>query len=123
MSPGPFGSEFRPTNPAELYVSNAHGGPNVGSVSAYNVKANGVLDPIGGSPFADKQTAPCWVEITPDGKYLFFTSERSPFTVPTAHRLNYDEIETVLHSTLNGHGNIFFISSEALDIHETGGWK
>jgi hypothetical protein len=68
---GPFGSEFRPTNPSELYVSNAHGGPNAGSVSAYNVESNGVLDPIGGSPFADQQTAPCWVEITHDGQYLF----------------------------------------------------
>jgi Tol biopolymer transport system component len=61
--------------------------------------------------------------LTADGKYLFFTSERSPFTVPTARRFNYDEIEAILHSTLNGHGNIFFISSEALDTDETGGRK
>jgi Tol biopolymer transport system component len=53
--------------------------------------------------------------ITPDGKYLFFSSERSPFTIPTAHRLNYEEIEHMLHSTLNGHGNIFYISIDALD--------
>jgi hypothetical protein len=52
--------------------------------------------------------------ITPDGKYLFFSSERSPFTVPTAHPMNYAEIETQLHSTLNGHGNIFFVSWDAL---------
>jgi 6-phosphogluconolactonase (cycloisomerase 2 family) len=68
---GPFGSEFRPTNPSQLYVSNAHAGANAGSVSAYDVTANGVLDPIDGSPFFDKQTAACWVEITHDGKYLF----------------------------------------------------
>jgi len=54
--------------------------------------------------------------LTPDGKYLFFSSERSPFTVPTAHPLKYDEIEAMLHSTLNGHGNIFFISSDVLDF-------
>ena len=53
--------------------------------------------------------------ITPDGKYLFFSSERSPFTIPTAHRLNYEEIEHMLHSTLNGHGNICYISIDALD--------
>jgi 6-phosphogluconolactonase (cycloisomerase 2 family) len=75
---GPFGSEFRPTNPSQLFVSNAHGGANVGSVSAYNVKANGVLDPIGASPFADKQTAPCWVEITADGRYLFTVNTAVP---------------------------------------------
>jgi Tol biopolymer transport system component len=57
--------------------------------------------------------------ITPDGKYLFFASERSPFTVPTAHPLNYDEIENMLHSTLNGHGNIFFVGREALDLGDS----
>jgi Tol biopolymer transport system component len=56
--------------------------------------------------------------LTPDGRYLFFTSERSPFTVPTSHPLGYDEIEAMLHSTLNGHGNIYFISREALGIEE-----
>lgn len=68
---GPFGSEFRPTNPSQLYVSNAHDGPNLGSISVYDVATNGMLRPIGDSPFADKQTAPCWVEITRDGRYLF----------------------------------------------------
>jgi 6-phosphogluconolactonase (cycloisomerase 2 family) len=75
---GPFGSEFRPTNPSELYVSNAHGGANVGSVSAYTVAASGALDAIDGSPFADKQTAPCWVEITSDGQYLFTVNTAVP---------------------------------------------
>ncbi len=59
--------------------------------------------------------------LTPDGKYLFFTSERSAFTVPTAHPLDYDEIERMLHSTLNGHGNVFFISIEVLGLPESAG--
>jgi 6-phosphogluconolactonase len=75
---GPFGSEFRPTNPSELYVSNAHGGANVGSISAYRVGNNSVLDPIGASPYADKQTAPCWVEITHDGQFLFTVNTAVP---------------------------------------------
>lgn len=54
--------------------------------------------------------------LTPDGRYLFFSSERSPFTVPVAHRLNYRELESNLHSTLNGHGNVFFIGVEALEL-------
>ena len=29
---GPFGSEFSPTSPNTLYVTNAHDGPNKGSV-------------------------------------------------------------------------------------------
>ena len=41
QGPGPFGSEFRPTNPNQLYVSNAHGGTNNGSVSAFTVAGNG----------------------------------------------------------------------------------
>ena len=30
-----------------------------------------MLTSIGASPFADDQTAPCWVEISHDGQYLF----------------------------------------------------
>ena len=75
---GPFGSQFRPTDPSELYVSNAHAGPNAGSVSAYRVSGNATLEPIGNSPFADKQTASCWVEITPDGRFLFTVNTGVP---------------------------------------------
>jgi 6-phosphogluconolactonase len=69
---GPFGSEFRPTNPSQLFVSNAHNtGTGSGTVSAFRDSANGTLTSIGHSPFADHQTAPCWVEITHNGRYLF----------------------------------------------------
>ena len=51
---GPFGSEFRPTNPDQLFVSNAHNvGAGTGTVSAFRDSANGTLTPIGSSPFAD----------------------------------------------------------------------
>lgn len=69
---GPFGSEFRPTNPNQLFVSNAHNvGTGTGTVSAFADSLDGTLTPITGSPFADEQTAPCWVEITHDGRFLF----------------------------------------------------
>jgi 6-phosphogluconolactonase len=69
---GPFGSEFRPTNPGQLFVSNAHNvGPGTGTISSYADSSNGTLTPAAGSPFADQQTAPCWVEITHDGQFLF----------------------------------------------------
>jgi len=68
---GPFGSEFRPTNPSQLFVSNAHNGGILGTVSAFSDSGNGTLSSIGSSPFADLQTAPCWVEIAPDGRFLF----------------------------------------------------
>jgi len=69
---GPFGSEFRPTNPDQLFVSNAHNvGTGSGTVSAFRVSANAALTPIGSSPFPDQQTAPCWVEISHNGRFLF----------------------------------------------------
>ena len=69
---GPFGSEFRPTNPDQLFVSNAHNvGAGPGTISAFSDSANGTLSSIGSSPFADLQTAPCWVEISHDGRFLF----------------------------------------------------
>jgi 6-phosphogluconolactonase len=69
---GPFGSEFRPTNPQQLFVSNAHNvGAGTGTISAFNVAFNGSLTSIGASPFADDQTAPCWIEITHNGQFLF----------------------------------------------------
>lgn len=68
---GPFGSAFSPTDPRHLYVSNAHGGTDNGSVSAFSVTPNAKVRSITGSPFANGETAPCWVEISHDGRYLF----------------------------------------------------
>jgi len=67
---GPFGSTFSPVHGDQLFVSNAHDGAGAGSVSVY-VAADGTLTAIAGSPFADFQTAPCWVAISPDGGALF----------------------------------------------------
>lgn len=74
---GPFGSEFRPTDPSQLFVSNAHGGAGNGTVSAFDVATDGTLTSVGASPFADHQTAPCWIEITHDGRYLFTVNTAS----------------------------------------------
>jgi len=68
---GPFGSEFRPTNPSQLFVTNAHNGTSLGTVSAFADSPAGTLTPIGDSPYADQQTAPCWLIISPNGEYLF----------------------------------------------------
>lgn len=68
---GPFGSTFSPVNANQLFVSNAHDGAGAGSVSVYDLAADGTPTAISGSPFADNQTAPCWVAISPDGHALF----------------------------------------------------
>jgi 6-phosphogluconolactonase len=74
---GPFGSEFRPTNPDQLFVSNAHNGAAAGTVSAFADSADGTLSSIGSSPFPNNQTAPCWVEISHDGQFLFAVNTAS----------------------------------------------
>jgi 6-phosphogluconolactonase (cycloisomerase 2 family) len=54
-----------------VFVSNAHNGGGNGTVSAFDVASDGSLSAAGGSPFPDFQTAPCWVEISHDGQFLF----------------------------------------------------
>jgi 6-phosphogluconolactonase len=100
QGPGPFGSEFRPTDPSQLFFSNAHGGPGNGTVSAFSDGADGTLTSIGASPFADLQTAPCWVEISDDGKYLF--------TVNTA-------VSTISRYTIADDGSLTLLGSTAMN--------
>lgn len=53
--------------------------------------------------------------VSPDGKYLFFTSERGFVNIPMPRRLTMREFERKLHSTLNNSGNIYQI-----DLNELG---
>jgi 6-phosphogluconolactonase len=94
---GPFGSEFSPANPSHLYVSNAHAGSGNGSVSAFNTAPDGVLTSIGGSPYADGRTAPCWVEISHDGRYLFTVNTGS--TDISSYRIENDGSLSLLGTT------------------------
>ncbi len=97
QGPGPFGAEFRPTNPSQLFVSNAHGGEGNGTVSAFLVAGSGQLAPIGASPFADHQTAPCWVEISHDGRFLFTVNTGSGSI--SSYAINPDGSLVLLGST------------------------
>jgi len=58
---GQLGAEFSPASPSQLFVSNAHNGAGLGTISAYRDSFLGQLSSIGSSPYADGQTAPCWV--------------------------------------------------------------
>ena len=100
--PGELSSGGKPYPRADLYIS---------------FNRNGKWTPArhlehGINSFAEEE----FPFLTPDGRYLFFSSERSPFTVPTAQRLTYDQLERGLHSIFNGHGNVFFIGVEALGL-------
>jgi 6-phosphogluconolactonase len=95
---GPFGAEFRPSNPSQLFVSNAHGGPGNGTVSVFLASGStGQLASIGASPFADLQTAPCWVEISHDGQFLFTVNTASG-TI-SSYSINPDGSLALLGST------------------------
>lgn len=78
QGPGPFGSAFDPANPNRVFISNAHGGDNAGTVSAFNDSAKGVLTSIGAGPFNDLQTAPCWVALNPSGTELLAVNTAVP---------------------------------------------
>lgn len=97
QGPGPIGAEFRPTNPGQLFVSNAHGGANNGTVSAFQVGSSGDLTSIGSGPFADLQTAPCWVEISRNGRYLYTTNTAVPSI--SSYFINHDGSLTLLRTT------------------------
>ena len=56
---------------AQVTFGIAHAGSGSGTVSAFSVSRSGAVSSIGASPYADGQTAPCWVEITHDGNFLF----------------------------------------------------
>lgn len=50
--------------------------------------------------------------LSPDKKILFFTSERSALPVSFETKTTYQQIKTVNQSTLNGTGNIYWVSFE-----------
>ena len=97
---GQLGSEFSPTNPDQLFVSDAHtsgGLPAPGLVSSFTDAANGVLTPIGTSPFSNDGLASCWVEISHDGLYLFVVNTASK-TI-SSYSIAAGGALTFLHST------------------------
>jgi Tol biopolymer transport system component len=58
-----------------------------------------------------EEANPC---ISPDGKTLFFTSERNFISIPMQPRLTYASLETHLHSAGNGLGDIYDVPVDVL---------
>jgi 6-phosphogluconolactonase len=75
---GPIGAEYSLIDPTQLFVTNAHDGPGLGSVSAYQSAEDGSLSPVGDSPFENGQTATCWVEINAGGDTMFVVNTATP---------------------------------------------
>ena len=77
--------------------------PASGTVSAYRDGFFGQLSSIGSSPYADGQTAPCWVEISHDGRYLFTVNTASGSV--SSYSINPDGSLALIGSTpINGGG-------------------
>lgn len=55
--------------------------------------------------------------FTPDGKYLFWGSERSGFEIPTK-AMARAQVEKLWDGPLNGRGNIYYISVDALEAEQ-----
>jgi WD40 repeat protein len=53
---------------------------------------------------------------SPDGKYLFFCSNRALADKPLDHRLNYAELTAKLHAPGNGLNDIYQVDMSVLDI-------
>jgi 6-phosphogluconolactonase (cycloisomerase 2 family) len=76
-SPGqtPFGFSF--ANRRQLLVSEAAGGaPNGSSVSSYRLGRDSMLAVVAGA-VPTHQTAACWIEVTPSGRYAYATNTGS----------------------------------------------
>jgi hypothetical protein len=77
---GQLGSEFSPSNPDELFVSDAHTSAGAaafpGLVSSFTDAADGTLTPVG-APVANDGGAACWIEISHDGGFLFVVNTAS----------------------------------------------
>ena len=75
---GPFGSEFRPTNPDQLFVSNAHNvGAGTGTISAFS-------DSRQRDAIVDRSLP---VRRSPDGSVLGGDHPRRPVPVHREHRI------------------------------------
>ncbi len=71
----PFGFAFGKRN--QVFVSDAFGGAaNAGAVSSYFVSSDRTLKTITAAA-VDKQTAPCWVVLTSDGRFAYTTNTGS----------------------------------------------
>ena len=79
QSLGPIGAEFRPTDPSQLFVSNAHAGAGLGTVSAFKVSRRGVLTAVGVA-----------VRQRPDRTLLGRDQPRRPLPVLGQHRVGHD---------------------------------
>jgi len=84
------------------------------------------LTPVGSSPFADLQTAPCWVEISHDGQFLFTVNTGSgtvsgyaiaadgSLTLLGSTALGRDPAVGAVDARLSPDGHFFYVDESAV---------
>lgn len=88
----PFGFSF--DDRGVLIVSEAFADqPGAGAVSSYRVSDTGALQVISAS-VANNQTAPCWIAVTPNGRFAYTTNTGS--ATITGYRVGQDGSLTLL---------------------------
>jgi 6-phosphogluconolactonase len=100
---GQLGSEFSPTRPNELFVSDAHTAAGTaafpGLVSSFIDAPDGTLTALG-APVANDGGASCWIEISHDGRDLFVVNTAS--ATISSYSIGHGGALTFLHSTAPG---------------------
>jgi 6-phosphogluconolactonase (cycloisomerase 2 family) len=85
---GPFAFAFDPRdNLLVTEVQESSGAPGPGSVTSYQLKRDGILKTISGS-VSDSQAAPCWIAITPNGRFAYVVNTGS--AVISGYQVGYN---------------------------------
>lgn len=64
-------------------------------------------------PLINSKASESSPSFSPDGKWLYFTSERGLPTRPRTGALTHRELVDAMHSVLNGLGNIYEVDLKA----------
>lgn len=78
---------------------------------------NGKWKPAKNLSFINSKSLDYCPSLSPDGKMLFFTSERADIKKSYAKAVNMTDLETSLNNPLNGGGNIYWVNFDAVKEH------
>jgi 6-phosphogluconolactonase (cycloisomerase 2 family) len=76
VGPGVFSLTFAPNGTAIVSETGAAGVPNGSAASSYSIQSNGTLSAITASA-PTLGAANCWDEVTPDGRFAYFSNAGS----------------------------------------------
>jgi 6-phosphogluconolactonase (cycloisomerase 2 family) len=106
----PFGFAFAGQD--HLIVSDAFGGAaNAGALSSYTVSKHGDLDTVSALAYS-RQTAPCWVATTGNGRYAYTTNAGSG--IISGYRVDHHGRLSLLNA--DGRTGVLAAASHPIDL-------